>query len=538
MIKHIFALVLLVCLSYQARASHAMGGEITWTCQGGDYVFELTFYRDCNSTAPLNPVSETIKVWGHPTVTQFDVDFISRTDISPICTEVAGGPSAFVCGSGPGSGNGVGAIEKAIYRSQPISLPGTPPVGGWIFTFDNFARSNAITNLVDPSTRGLTIHSTMYAIPGAPGGCVDNSPQLLQDPYFVSCVGEPYSYNMNAVDEDLDSLFITFGKPLNHILGATYNPPTDPYEIPFESGFSYDSPTPGTGMNASNIPASINASSGTLDFLSFNSGVFTVKLTIQSFRDGVLIAEVNREMQLVVSNCSGSNNAPTIAGPFGGTFETTINAGDLVNFDLNATDVELLQDGSPQNNHLSATGLMFGTNYTDPNSGCINTPCATLNATPLITMQQGVTTTFNWQTTCDHLIGAGGVELDLVPYHFVFKVQDDYCDVPKVSYATVTVNVVNQGIIPAPGIDCIQSNALGDVTINWTPVPDPFGTFTAYEVHSVQSGLLATLGAIGSSSYTDPGVTQQNDYFVVVRSGCNGGSFRSSDTISNIFLDD
>ena len=534
--QSILLLLILAWLSFSGRASHIMGGDITWTCVGGDYVFQLTIYRDCNGPQ-ISTTFETLEVWGHPTLSSINVQFVSSTDVSPFCSQVPSGPGPLLCGVGANSGNGIGAIEKAIYKSIPITLNGIPPIGGWVFTHQDFARSSSITNLTDPDTYGITITAKMFAIPGGAIGCVDNSPQFLQEPYFVSCVGDPYTYNMNGVDPDLDSLHITFGTALNHFPGLAYNPPTSPAAIPYEPGFSPISPTPGPSMNPGNIAAQVDPSTGKLTFLTNNTGNFVVKIVAQSYRNGVLIAEVEREMQLIVLNCNGVNNPPVITGPFGGLFETTINAGDLVNFNLSSTDIEVLQDGSPQDNILSATGLMFGTNYTNPGAGCSIAPCATLNATPLITMSQGVTTTFNWQTSCNHLISPFGNEAAVVPYNFVFKVQDNYCTVPKVSYATITINVVNPGIVAAPNIDCIQTNAAGDVTINWSPVADPLGTFTEYRVYSLQSGLLATIGNINTASYTDPAVTQQNDYYIASASGCNGNSLKYSDTISNIFLD-
>ncbi len=537
MVRSLLLLLVVISLSFSGRASHAMGGDITWTCQGGDYVFQLVFYRDCNG-AVINTFQENIAVWGHPTISNIPVQFVSSSDVSPLCTVVPGGPQALDCGNGANAGNGAGAIEKAIYRSSPITLSGTPPSEGWVFTFNTFSRSWGTTNLTDPDTYGITITAKMFAIPNSPGGCVDNSPQFLQEPYFVSCVGDPYEYNMNAVDPDLDSLYISFGPALNEITGSSYNPPTDPFPIPYETGFSATSPTPGTGMNPGNIPAQVDPSSGNLTFLTNNTGEFAVKVVVQSFRDGVLIAEIEREMQLIVVNCNGTNNAPAIAGPFGGLFETTINAGDLVNFNLNSTDVELLQDGSVQNNVLSASGLMFGANFTNAGAGCATTPCATLDQTPLITAPQGVSTTFNWQTSCNHLITPFGTEAAAIPYHFVFKVQDDYCPVPKVSYATVTINVVNPGIIPAPEIECIQTAANGDVIINWEGVTDPLGTFTEYRIYSLQNGLVATVPNINTTTYTDPGAgNQQNDYYIAVASGCSGNSLQYTDTIANIYLD-
>lgn len=528
-------LLLLVSFSFHGKAAHVLGGDITWRCQGGDYVFQLVFYRDCNGGI-ANPVSETIQVWGHPTITSITVNFQSQTDISPLCTQVPGGPIPLDCGVGQAGGNGIGAIEKIVYVSNPITLSGVPPASGWVFTYQNFARNGNIVNLVDPDTKGMTLTSKMFAIPNSATGCIDNSPQFLQDPYFVSCAGDPYSYNMNAVDPDLDSMSVVFSTPLDHFPAQTYNPPSTPALLLYEPGFSANSPTPSTAMNPGNIPCALNPSSGQLTFLSNNSGTYAVKVVARSYRNGVLIAEVDREIQLIVMNCAGTNSPPDIVGPFGGLFETTINAGDLVNFTLTATDVELLQNGSPQSNHLSASGLMFGTNFTST-SGCATGPCATLNATPIITMTQGVSANFSWQTDCDHLVTTYNGTEDFIPFHFVFKVQDDYCPVPKVTYATITINVQNPGIIEAPAINCMQSDATGDVTISWDAVADPNGTFSEYQIFTVENGLVGTVPAIGTTSFVDPGVTQQFHYFVGVAAGCDGNALRFSDTISNIFLD-
>ncbi|MEY4604525.1 MAG: hypothetical protein RIT43_1817 [Bacteroidota bacterium] len=533
--KFLLIWILLLGMGIHVRASHVMGGELTWEFQGGNYFFTLVFYRDCNG-AEVNTVSETIRVWNHPTLSSITLPFISRTDISPTCTPVSGGPSQLSCGTGASGGNGIGAIEKIVYRSGPVVLNGTPPASGWVFTYENFSRSSALTNIANPSSYGITIAAKMYAIPG--NTQTDSSPKFLQEPYFVSCTGEPYVYNMNPVDPDLDSLAISFGVPYNNFPSGTYNPPSNPTPVPFESGFTYSSPTPNASVSTGSFPAQINPVTGELTFTSTLSGNFAVKVLVRSFRYGVLIAEVEREMQLVVLACAGSNTKPLIAPPFAGgtSFSTTINAGDPVTFNLQSSDIELLQDGSPQQNILNASGPMFGTGFTST-TGCAIAPCATLSPAPTISGNQGVATVFNWQTTCDHLLGADGYALDAVPYNFVFRIQDNYCDVPKVSYATVTVNVLNPGVIQAPQISCIQSDQNGDVTLQWNSATDPGNTFVAYQMYSVQNGLLATLPGIGTTSWTDPAVLQQNNYYLAVVSGCNGNTLRYSDTLSNIFLD-
>lgn len=531
-------LVIFLSLCYgNLRASHAMGGEITYTCVGGNsFVFELIFYRDCNG-AEVNTMSESIRVWNHPTVTSITLPFVGRDDISPFCSPVAGGPVALNCGVGAAGGNGIGAIQRVRYRSAPITLNGTPPSQGWIFTFENFSRNGAITNLVNPSAYGITLAAKMYAIPGGNGStCLDSSPTFLQEPNFVSCSGTSYQYNMNAIDPNLDSLHFSFGVPYNYFPSANYDPPNTPNPIPFETGFTFESPTPGTSLNPGNEPATLNPVTGELKFKSFTSGNFVVKIVVQSFRQGVLISEVEREMQLVVTPCNPANNAPIIQAPFpGNSFETTVTAGDLVNFNLVVNDSDLLQNNTPQSVYLTASGPMFGIGFTNPN-GCDILPCATLNAPLPISGSPSATATFNWQTGCNHLVNQFGIVGDMIPYNFVFKVQDNYCQVPRVTYATVKINVVNPGVIPPTKITCIETAPNGDLTIKWNTVNDPSTSFVAYELYSVQNGLLATINSLSTDNYTLTGVNNQRDFYVGVRSGCNGNVLKSSDTISNIRL--
>lgn len=534
----LFSFLFFLAYSSLAFCSHGMGGEITYKCVGGNtFVFELVFYRDCNG-AEVNTVSENLRVWNHPTVKSVLLKYITRQDISPKCTEVSGGSIALSCGSGSAGGNGVGAIEKIIYRSDPVVLQGVPPPQGWVFTFENFSRSIALTNIDNPTNYGITLAAKMFAIPSATEiGCNDSSPVFLQEPYFVSCSGNPYIYNMNAVDPDLDSIHFDFGVPYDRFPQGIYDPPNNPIPVPFESGFSFNNPTPGVALNSANKPAKINPLTGELSFTSFSTGNYAIKIIATSFRKGVKISEVEREMQLVVLSCNSLNDFPVIKAPFpGNSFEKTIKAGELVSFTLNAEDDGKLQDGTSQTLFLSASGPMFGANLVSTN-GCDISPCATLNAASPISGKKNVSTLFNWQTTCDHLVNQYGIVADQVTYNFVFKVQDDYCPVPEVRYATVSIKVINPGVIPATRIKCIQNNPkTNKLTISWNSVADPNGSFVSYQIRSVQSGLIATVSDINQTSIEIPAPNSAIDYYVSVQSGCDGNTLKNSDTISNIFL--
>lgn len=533
----ILSLIFVGFIPLKSDASHIMGGEITWECLGsGNYVFDLVLYRDCNGF-DVSTGNEMIQVWNHPSISGITVQFLSRQDISPTCTPVLGGPGPLLCGSGTGGGNGAGAVEKIIYRSNPTPLLGNPPSGGWVFTYSDFSRSAGLTNIANPTTVGITIVAKMFNT-SANGTCNDSSPQFLEPPFVVSCAGQPFVYNPNAFDPDLDSMVFSFGQPLNNI-NTSYNPPTDPSNVAFVGGFSYTNPTPDATFNGANIPASIDPQNGELSFTSFTAGNFAVKEIVKSYRNGVLVSEVQREVQIIVENCATANASPIIIPPFNGgtSFDTTIYAGDLINFNISANDNGVLQDGTPQTVIVTASGAQFGTNFTSTTNGCAIAPCAVLSNTS--NGSPTAQTDFSWQTTCAHLQSPQGEIQSEVPYTFVFRFQDNLCQIPAVKYATVTVHVKNRGVVAAVPIKCIQVQNNGDAILNYETATDVDNGFVDYTISSLQNGLLSTQANINTTSYTHIGANADVgpvSYIVGVESGCNGNTVNYSDTISSIFL--
>jgi len=524
----------------RAQASHILGGELAWQCQGdGSYLFELILYRDCNGV-DVTIAAETINVWNHPSIATITANFISRSDMSPYCQQVPSSPPPFQCGIGSNTGNGSGAVERVLYRSNPIFLPGNPPAGGWVFTYSNFFRSADLTNIQSPATVGITIIAKMFNT-GSNGNCNDSSPRFYEPPYVVTCAGEAYTFNPNVYDSDLDSLVFSFAQPLDQI-ASSYNPPTDPSNALFVGGFTINSPTPTAAMSPGSSPAALNPSSGTLTFNSIMAGNYAVKLQVSAFRNGSVISENQLEFQVAVENCLVPNNVPTVTPPFNGntSFETTVMAGDLVSFNLSAIDNELLQNGWAQSTFIYASGAQFALTITDPNSGCANPPCATLNTNVPAVGSPGAGIDFNWQTACTHLIGSTGQAQNNVPYNFVFRVQDDFCQIPAVQYITVVVNVVNSELPSAPELTCVDVLPNGDVNLNWDPSSSAGDGFTAYEIHTVQNGMVGTVVDISTSSFTHFGAganVGQLSYFIKAVGGCGGLFGSSSDTISTIYLE-
>ncbi|MCG8576424.1 MAG: gliding motility-associated C-terminal domain-containing protein [Flavobacteriales bacterium] len=541
-LKSLLISLFVLLLGNTTLASHVMGGEITFECLGsGQYQFDLVIYRDCNGLEIVDP-SIDIEVWNHPTVTSISCDLFNSIDLSPQCTEVPLGPPELDCGVGTSGGTGPGAVQKFIYRSAPVTLSGVPPAEGWTFTYDSFSRNWGLTNMVDPALYGLTLSATMYAVDGNNANpCTDSSPQFAQDPYMLLCAGTDFAYDPNAFDPDNDSLVYSWGTPYNDFTG-TFNPPTNPAPIDFVVGFSNTNPTPDASFDASNVPASMDSETGVISFTSNTVGNYGFVQQIDSYRNGQLISTVNREIQMIVIPCPGySNTAPTVVPPFGGgtTWEATFFAGDLINFDIVIEDLELLQDGTPQTVTLDPSGTYFGTGLTDATSGCEYAPCATLDMAPVITGVQGLTTNFNWQTSCDHLMDASGEQQAQQVYTFVLNVQDDYCSVPGRTYETIKITLLNRSPVEPVDLHCVDVLPSGDVELTWEQTTDPDASFSQYEVWSIEDGFIAAIPDITTENFSIVGAScdlGSKHYYVDAKHGCGAGNSALSDTLETMFL--
>lgn len=512
--------IFILLLPKSFLAIETIGGEITWECAGGsDFVFELILYRDCNSDdISTNP--QQLKVWNHGTITEITVNFISRTNISPTCTQNSTSFPALSCGNGANSGNGLGAVEKLIFRSNSILLPGIPPQEGWIFTFTTSARKASLNNILNPAENGMTIAAKMFEINVVQNSCLDNSPKFLENPYLIVCSGSPYLYMPNCVDRDLDSLVFSLVNPLNNFDAGTFNPPTNPVEVQFLPNFSALSPTPGMVINGSNSAFNLNPSNGDVSFSSVIPGEFVFKIRVESFRNGRKIAEIEREIVVFVKACGDNNNAPIIVAPteLADSFAANFEIGQLVNFTINSTDTEFLQDGTtPQQNTTTISSLILPSTLT--NNGV-----------------QGSSINVNWQTACSDLKNSFGNEFKKVSYDFVIKVQDDFCQIPKTTFQRVKIKLNTNITLEEAQIQCIKTLANGDLEISWNEVIPTFNDFSSYELHSAQNGLIATFNSISTTSTIVPAINSNHDFFIKTISGIPCDIAVSSDTMSNIFL--
>jgi len=532
--KYSYLIVALSLLSFfDVRSTTILGGNISYECVGdGKYVFDVVVYRNCQDP-PIDQTSVTLKIWNHPITASFTANRTTTEDISLLGTNVVGNQSCFDCNFP--SNLGIGSIERIIFKSAPIELSGVPPAQGWVITLDSFLRPANLTNLQNESNQGITLETIIFNVSNQNNLCNDSSPRFLQVPHFVGCVGKLFSLNLHPTDELSDSLVYEFAQPTAKMTIGLYSPNVNPPNISFVNNFSVLQPTPTTTENSANKNATIDHNSGEITFLSHTDGNFNLKIKIKSFRKKKLISETNYELVISVVACEQSNSQPIVNAPFFGSFETSVYVGDQLNFTLTTSDIELQPNGSPQKNTIIVSSELFASNPSN-NVGCEVLPCPTISPMMPIVGIQGATAYFKWLTSCDHLLDDKGNARDTATYNFDVRVQDDFCPIPEVVYKTITINVINKGVIPPTKIKCIQGVGSTQFLIDWENVLDPDGTFVEYRVYSLQSGLVHTITDINTTSYLHNGVTDYEDYFVAVVSGCNGKSIRYSDTISGIFL--
>ncbi len=271
------AFSLLTGLSVQA--SHISGGEITYTCLGGDqYQVTLTLFRDCAGIDMAT--SETINFSSPCGNLTLSVPLTFSEEISQLCPSEIGN-SACNFGTLPG-------MELYEY-SGVITLP---PCDFWTMSWSNCCRNDAIDNLVGPGTLDTYLQATLN---NEDFPC-DNSPIFNNVPIPYVCVGDPVLYGFGVSEADGDSIGYSFISAME--AGGT--------PVPYQAGYTFDQPIPGI---------TLSIFSGLMTFTSAVAGNFVVTVLVTQYdADGNVIGTVMRDIQFVVIPCVGNNSPDPTSG--------------------------------------------------------------------------------------------------------------------------------------------------------------------------------------------------------------------------------
>lgn len=536
--KKQIVLLLLWLFACSTFASHMMGGEVTWKClTNGQYVFTVKVYRDCTGVL-ASTTNNQLKVFGYSGLSSIPLSLVgSPQDVSSSCYNPALGLQCDL----NSSANFQGSVSEYTFQSNPISLSGVPPSTGWHFVYITYARNGAISNFLSAngapiSNSGFAIRSSMYRFippggntPQNAGQCYDSSPEFLEIPAKVNCVGKPFLSNNMAIDGDKDSLYYSYAAPLGQPGGGGNTWPIPPL-VPM-SGYSATSPFPGPAQNPQNQNAVLDVKTGVISLENHTQGNFLACIAVESWRCGQLISTVYRDIQLTnLSSCNYNNNSPIVNVVSAGlswqgndVWTDTVVAGSLVQFTIQAADFDLhdtANTGTFQYVSFEAFGNQFGSNFNNSQVGCNEPPCATLSPSPLTAQAYGNTVNFAWQTDCIHAVSASScLSAASNTYNFVFKVLDDACPVPAERLIIVRITVVLDPTGPVLLTSGITSLCTGQqVGIS---VPNPSLTASYQWYHNN----IALIGEV----LPNINVSETGTYFVLIN---DGGYCRKSVAVS------
>ena len=310
--RPLLGLLLLSLSSTWARATHLVGGEMTYTHLGNNqYQITLTVYRDCGPTNTLGTGFDDqvyVGLWdGTGQIQPNDVVTmgLAGSNVSNVPV-VLGNP----CGTPPEEL----CIEKAIYTTV-VSLP--PTTYGWDLIWQRCCRNPSISNLQNfggTDNPGATLVAHVPGdVPGLTDAHENSAPTFASLPPVAVCANFEFIWDHSAVDADGDELVYSLCSPLdgggtgggNGPDSPVPNPPsTPPYqEVPFLPGFSATNPVTGDpGL-------SIDPATGVITGTPTMPGQYAIGICVSEYRDGQLLNTTMRDFQFNVTLCDPNLDA-------------------------------------------------------------------------------------------------------------------------------------------------------------------------------------------------------------------------------------
>jgi hypothetical protein len=330
--RKIYFLLLIVALfvTNESKASHATGSDLTYTSLGnGQYLVTFSFYRDCAGIDA--PTTQTLTVQ------------------STLCNFA---PQTFTLNAIPGTGQEI--THPCSTQTTTCTPGGTQPgiqlweytcvvtlngqCGDWQFSCSVNARNAAVNNMVNAQNSDLFVDAFLNNTQSE-----NNSPIFSLDPIAFVCEGQVNHINHGGVDADGDSLVYSFITPR----GGPNTP------LNYQNGYSVQQPL------TSNPPVTIDPFTGdiTMTPTALNE-VAAMAILIQEYRNGDLIGQVMRDMQVYVVHCT--NTLPEVSGIDTTTsFSTSTCVGSPLCFSVVSTDPDPLDTLTMIANVTTIPGATF-----------------------------------------------------------------------------------------------------------------------------------------------------------------------------------
>lgn len=471
----LIAILFLIIPNKHAKASHAMGMDLTYECLGANvYEFTLNFYRDCDGITPPTTAIIDINSASCGVSTTLTLNQIGMpVDISPLCSSAL---STCVGGINPGA-------QQYTYTGT-FTLPSN--CNDWVFSYDICCRNNDITNLVSPSSQDLYIQSTLDNT----GGSCNSSPKFTTLPVPYICKNQSINYNFGTYDADGDSLVYS----LVNALGTNVSLPDT---LDYVTGYS---PTYPITTNSGYV--TFDSLTGSLVLTPDTEQVCVVNCLVEEYRNGVLIGSIMRDIQVFVLDCP-NNTIPVLSSPLMTNISASciqidqnsieVCASNLVSFDFEAVDTDSTDSVFISSNlNLSIPGAVFTSTGINPIQG-----------------------SFSWAPTLS----------DVGLNTFTITVEDNAC--PVIGKQTYIFDIL---VLPATSAgqdeilcngDTLQLQASGGTTFSWSPAtglsdttisnPVAYPTVTTTYVVTADSACTPNVDSITVFVVPDFGLTINSD---------------------------
>gem|GEM_PF-451897 len=291
LLRFVAALILALAIPALAKATHIVGGEITYACLGNNqYEITLNVYRDCfNGREPFdNP--------GYIGIYNLRGDLIQTLQLRPGARDTLDPSLEDPCLVVPGTV----CVDTLRYKGV-VTLSNNPEGGAYQITYVRCCRNKTISNLVAPEETGAVYD--IYLTRDAMLQC-NNSPVFNRLPPNFICANKPFNFDHSATDADGDSLVYSLCTPYSGGSVSTPRPipPRNPPpfdEVIWQTGFGLDN------LFGQGTPLRIDARTGLLTAVPGLQGQFVVGVCVEEY-DRVtkqLLSTVRRDFQYNVGIC-------------------------------------------------------------------------------------------------------------------------------------------------------------------------------------------------------------------------------------------
>ena len=288
--------VLLLCMPLNSKASHIVGGEMTYRyIPGTDSLYEisLTVYRDCFFGEPDayfdNPASIGIFDFNGILLKHLKVPLMNDDTLPPMTADPCLRVPGDVC------------VHITSYR---VLTNLTPRPGGYTLAYQRCCRNKTINNIIDPDLTGAT-----YAIQVTELALIErnSSPTITEWPPIFICINKPINFSQGAIDADGDEIRYSLCTPL---AGAS-DPmprPQPPNNPPFDSVI-WQFPYSLDNVLGGDPKLEIDPNTGFVTGVPNVMGQFVVGICVEEFRDGQLISTTRRDFQYNIGECIETTSA-------------------------------------------------------------------------------------------------------------------------------------------------------------------------------------------------------------------------------------